>query len=161
MRKFSVGYSSGVAGKKMWLVYLLIFVVAFAFIGGGLWNLISKQSKIDGYVKTQAIVKDYKVSVERKHDENGFYTEVTTYAEIVTYTVDGMAYRDTNSVSSSSPKSIGSSMEIVYNPQDPSQCIFVKSTYLTSILLFVMGGVCSLIGVVIFVLDIKQKRREG
>ncbi len=156
MRKFGANYVSSGSGKKTWTVYLLIFVVAFAFIGGRIWNLISRQTKIDGYVKTLATVVDYKVSVERKHDDFGYY-EVKSYAEIVTYAVNGKDYRATNTVSSSSPKSIGSKMEIAYNPDDPSQCIFVKSTYLITILLFAIGGIASVIGIIMVFLDIKQK----
>ena len=73
MKKFGANYVSSGSGKKTWTVYSLIFVVAFAFIGGGIWNLSSRQTKIDGYVKTQATVVDYKVSVEIKHDDVGFY----------------------------------------------------------------------------------------
>ena len=87
---------SGGQSKNMWAVYLIIFVVGFAFIGGGLWNLISKQTKIDGYVKIEAYVQDYKESVSSHYDDNGFYHETTTYAEIVSYYVDGKVYFATN-----------------------------------------------------------------
>ena len=75
----------------------------------------------------------------------------------MTYAVNGKDFRATNTVSSSSPKSIGSKMEIAYNPDDPSQCIFVKSTYLITILLFAIGGIASVIGIIMVFLDIKQK----
>ena len=157
MKVFRASYVSSGSGKKTWIAYLLIFVVAFALIGGGIWFLISKQAKIDGYVKTQATVVGYKESVETKYDEFGYYTETKTYAEKVTYVVNGKEYRATHDVSSSSPKSIGSKIEIAYNPEDPSQCIFVKSTYITTILLFTIGGIASVIGFVMVFLDIKQK----
>ncbi|MDE5910930.1 MAG: DUF3592 domain-containing protein [Clostridia bacterium] len=157
MKVFSASYVSSGSGKKAWIAYLFIFVVAFAFIGGGIWNLLAKQAKIDGYVKTQATVVDYKVNVDRDYNDLGYYTETKTYAEKVTYVVNGKEYRATNDVSSSSPKSIGSKIEIAYNPEDPSQCIFVKSTYITTILLFAIGGIASVIGVIMVFLDIKQR----
>ncbi|MDE6361572.1 MAG: DUF3592 domain-containing protein [Clostridia bacterium] len=136
---------------------MLIFVVAFAFIGGGVWYLLSKQTKIDGYVKTQAVVVDYEESVETKYDDLGYYTETKTYAEKVTYVVNGKEYGATNDVSSSSPKSIGSKIEIAYDPENPSQCIFVESTYIMSILLLTIGGIASVIGFIMVFLDIKQR----
>ena len=38
MKKFGANYVSSGSGKKTWTVYSLIFVVAFAFIGGGIWD---------------------------------------------------------------------------------------------------------------------------
>lgn len=151
---------SGGQSKNMWAFYLIIFVVGFAFIGGGLWNLISKQTKIDGYVKIEAYVQDYKESVSSHYDDNGFYHETTTYAEIVSYYVDGKVYFATNNVSSSSPKRIGSKIEIAYDPQDPSDCIFVNSTYQLTIILMCVGGISFIIGFIMLALDIKKRNQN-
>lgn len=71
------------------------------------------------------------------------------YAEIVEYTVDGQTFHATSNMYSSNPKSVGSTLTLKYNPEDPKDVIF--SLYRGFLVPVIIAGVLVLAGIFIFI----------
>ena len=125
-----------------WIAFIMILVGVGVLVGASFYTVATRK-KLDRYVEINAVVIDYKESVSETDDG---YTIM--YAEIVQYEVDGITYKATNSASSNRPKRKGSTLKIVYNPANPADCIFVSSSNLLVIVLFVLGAGFSALGVV-------------
>ena len=133
-------------------IFLIIFIVLTAGIGTGV--LVYNENKAKGFVRVDAVVVDYKEKYDYDDDQ-------WMYSEIVEYVVDGVKYRAANSVWTNMPKSRGKEIEVAYNPDNPSQCVFVKSQNIFSLVLFIMSGI-GLIGLIAqFIMDRKAKRNSG
>lgn len=138
------------ANKRFYLIMALLAVI-FAVIGGAI--LLVTQKKTDGYVKTNAVVVDY---VEKREYDRDDLEYKYMYSEIVEYTVDGVKYTAQNSAYTNVPKPIGRRIEIVYDPQNPSKCVFIKNNNLFAIVFFVFSGVVILAGIAKFVADVRK-----
>ena len=64
--------------------------------------------------------------------------------------MDGKVYSATNSVWSTSPKGIGGEMKIAYDPNNPSDCIFVTNNYTLVAICFGL----SLVGLILLVITL-------
>ena len=130
-------------------VFIIFFIVLTAGIGTGL--LVYNENKAKGFVRVDAVVVGYKQKYDYDDDQ-------TMYSETVEYVVNGQKYTKQNPVWSSSPKRIGKTIEVAYNPDNPSQCEFVKSQNIFSLVLFIMSGIGAIGLVSQIVMDIKNKK---
>ena len=125
-----------IKNKKIILAILVGIILISALIGAVL--LVHNQKKLQGYVTTNAKVVDYNRRREYDYEE---HRDKYMYQEIVEYTVDGIKYTETNSVWTNAPTSIGGEKKIAYDPNSPSDCIFVADSYLGAIVCFIISGV--------------------
>ena len=131
--------------------FLVVFIALTAIIGAVI--LIYNENKVKGYVRVDATVVGY----EKRYD---YDDEQWMYREKVEFIVDGKTYEATNEVWSNAPKSIGKTIEIAYDPNNPNNNEFVKSKNIFSLVLFLMSGV-GVIGLVAqVVMDVKAKKRK-
>ena len=137
---------------SFWIAFIMILlgvgVLAFAS-----YYTVATRKKLNRYVEISAVVIDYKETISETDDSYHIL-----YAEIVQYQVDGVTYTATNSASSNSPKRKGSTLKIAYNPDDPADCIFVSSSNILVIVLFVLGAGFSAIGILFAVRLVKTLR---
>lgn len=130
-----------------WQVFL--FGLVFAIIGVGLlvfsiFTIKSYNEKNKTYVETNSVVIDY-----ARNDEG-------LVAIIVEYTVDDETYTKQSNAYSNTPKSIGTKVKIKYNPNNPSEAIWVNDS--TNIILPLMGGIFTLVGIIVAVSGAKKMR---
>ena len=83
------------------------------------------------------------------------YNEDNLRAIIVEYIVDGKTYREVSSIYSNNPKSIGTEVDIKYNPKDPSEIIWVNDSI--NIILPIISILFILVGIFIIKKNIKNK----
>lgn len=130
----------------------ILFGLIFAIIGGALlWFSVSSiktyNDKNETFKPVVATVVDY-----NQNDEG-------LQAIVVEYEVDGETYRKASNSYSNMPKSIGSTVEVKYNPLNPKDAIWVNDS--TNIIMPLIGGVFALIGVIIIISSaIKMKNGE-
>lgn len=91
-------------------IFLLLFGAAFAGIGG--WMMWLGASVQPGWQRSTGDV----VAAQTHHGDDG-----NTYTPIVQFTVDGVVYRAQSQISTSTYPTIGSKMDVAYNPSDPAQ----------------------------------------
>ncbi|MDE7191117.1 MAG: hypothetical protein K2O35_01395 [Clostridia bacterium] len=143
-------------GKSNFAVFILCLVIFIVFAAGGSFALYKNVSKTEGFVKTEAVVVDYKEKTD--YDVDRGYE--TMYCEIVEYTVDGQTYRASNSVWTNVPEDIGKKIDIAYDPDMPSNCVFVKSSYIFPMICFAIAAVTFAVLIAHVVTCIKLKNRH-
>lgn len=126
------------SGRKTFLITgFIILLVGIGLIVGGIFFNNSTNSKLKNWPTTYATVTGY--TVRRETDSDGY--ERMLYSATVEYTVDGRTYKKTENSSSSIKPSVGTSREIAYNPDDPSDAVFTgDSVILPTIIICVCGG---------------------
>lgn len=127
----------------------ILFGLIFVFVGIGLLlfsisNIIKYNQKNKTYTETTSIVVDY------ANNTDGLK------AIIVEYKVDGIAYKKQSNTYSNTPRSKGTKVNIKYNPDDPSDAIWVNDS--SNIMLPLLGGLFTLVGI-IFVVNIAKKMK--
>ena len=136
-------------------ILILIFVgpwllVGIAFLGVGLFSIISEHNQTKGYEKTTGILKDY---------TNCSYEDGSELCEaIYEYQVNGITY----SVSNSSLRNIGGFQQndiVYYNPNNPSESVMYAGWGTITI----VGFIIVIVIIVIFVLKniIMKKISKG
>lgn len=129
----------------------ILFGLIFAVIGIGL--LLFSVSTIKNYnQKNKTYTETTSVVVDYAYDDEGLE------AIIVEYTVDGKAYRKQSNSYSNMPKSKGTQVKVKYNPNDPSDAIWVNDS--TNIVLPLVGGLFALVGIIIVVSSAKKMKSE-
>ncbi|MDE6373330.1 MAG: DUF3592 domain-containing protein, partial [Clostridia bacterium] len=123
---------------------LWVAIVALA-IASGLWIFsiyytVSTCRRISAYTHINATVIDHAIVDGSYH--NGHFSG-STLAPIVEYTVDGKKYVAQDTMSSNIGKKIGSKREIAYNPDNPEECLFVKSQKSRVAFLFIFAAAVS------------------
>ncbi len=129
----------------------ILFGVIFAIVGicillFSVLNIRNYNQKNETYIETTSKVVDYA------------YNDEGLEAIIVEYTVDGQSYRKTSNSYSNMPKSKGSEVMIKYNPDNPSDVIWVKDS--ANIVLPLLGGLFTLVGIIIFVINVKKVKTQ-
>ncbi|MDE6372063.1 MAG: DUF3592 domain-containing protein [Clostridia bacterium] len=132
--------------KILLFVAIVLMVISLGLIAGGIVYTTHIVNKTKDYVKTDSTVVDI-AEVRMRDSEHGGMK--TLYAEIVEYVVDGVTYSAQNTTSSNRPKSIGSKIEISYNPNNPEEYVFPQNTVGASAILFVLGVVFGIAGIVL------------
>ena len=112
---------------------ILFTLVSLFFV---IWSFVytrNYNNNIDTYKEVSAIVVDYDVS---STDEN-------SKAIVVGYIVNGNSYRKTSTKYSNNNQAIGSSVDILYNPADPTDIIWSnkKSSYLVTFISLIFVGI--------------------
>lgn len=129
----------------------ILFGLIFAVIGIGL--LLFSVSTIKNYnQKNKTYTETTSVVVDYAYDDEGLE------AIIVEYTVDGKSYRKQSNSYSNMPKSKGTQVKVKYNPDDPSDAIWVNDS--TNIVLPLVGGLFALVGIIIAVSSAKKMKNE-
>lgn len=129
----------------------ILFGLIFAVIGIGL--LLFSVSTIKNYnQKNKTYTETTSVVVDYAYDDEGLE------AIIVEYTVNGKAYRKQSNSYSNMPKSKGTQVKVKYNPNDPSDAIWVNDS--TNIVLPLVGGLFALVGIIIVVSSAKKMKSE-
>lgn len=121
-------------------------------------HLREKQS---AWVRTDATVVH--VDQNRETDRDGDIRYM--YREVVEYTVYGITYRAKNDTWTNSPKYVGDSCPILYNPLNPSECIFVSTSQGWIPILYIAGSILGFAGAVgivyYFIGNAQHKKREN
>lgn len=128
------------------LVGLLILGAMFLGIGGifvASSQIDSAWTRVDGTI----------VGSDRSSSSD------STYAPIVSYTVNGATYQVKSSISTSSYPTVGNTMQVAYNPSAPGEAKIVsgKSTMLLLMIFPAIGLIMIILGPVMFV----RSRKRG
>ncbi|MCM1437609.1 MAG: DUF3592 domain-containing protein [Roseburia sp.] len=102
--------------------FLAAFLIAVTLTITGIVHAVEVGRKLGEYTHIQAVVTD-KVIVPGTGADH-----YSTVASVVEFEVDGVTYTIKNRVSSTgNSDKVGENIEIAYNPNDPNDCLFVKS----------------------------------
>lgn len=133
--------------RKPW--QRILFGLIFAVVGIGL--LLFSVSTIKTYnEKNKTFTETTSVVVDYAYNDEGLE------AIIVEYTVGGKAYRKQSNSYSNMPKLKGTQVKVKYNPNDPSDAIWVNDS--TNIVLPLVGGLFALVGIIIVVSSFKKMK---
>lgn len=136
--------------------FLAAFSIAAALTVTGIVHAVEVGRKLDEYTHIQAVVTD-KVIVPGTGADH-----YSTVASVIEFEVDGVTYTIKNRVSSTgNPDKVGEKIEIAYNPNDPNDCLFVKSEKNWCALRLVFSAVFLVIVVVFAAVLIASKKRES
>ena len=111
--------------------------------------------KNQNYIKTESTVIDVKLTQEAYTDAEGNIVEAE-YSATVKYTVDGKEYTDT--LDNVGKYNIGDTIEIYYNPSDPSQITQTKSIVLPIVI--IVAGAASLTGGIISAVNAVKRHKK-
>lgn len=127
----------GQGGTKVFsIIFLIIGIIVLVF---GIWSYATFAKKSETYLSTNGMVVEYKYSTST--DDYGNTEQLR--AEVVDYRVDGETYTCSSKTYSSNAKSIGTTMEVKYNPEDPSDAYLAKDK--GSWLIIAVGGTFTLV----------------
>lgn len=136
----NVGNSSPVKSLILGVIILIVGVCILVF---SISSIKSYNEKNKTYIETVSEVVDY----EYRGDQEK--------APIVEYEVNGVKYEKTHNSSSTNPLPRGSKVRLKYNPNDPTDVIWVTDA--SNILFPTVGGVFTLIGLVVTIGSIKKQ----
>lgn len=143
-----------IRGRAMRPIEAVIFGLVFTLCGLALlfysFQTIKDYKEKDAkYIEVSAEVVDY-----RENSEG-------LLAIIAEYEVDGEKYSKTGSTYSNSPKSIGSTVAVKYNPKNPKDAIWKNDS--TNLVLPLVSTGFTLVGLLIFItgiLGFKDKNKK-
>ena len=136
--------------KKNLLGGLFALVIGIGLSIYSIFYLKSFNEKKDTFKEVIGSVVDYKYDYS---DNNGFNESA---AVIVEYVVDGKTYKVESGSYSSIPDSLGTKISVMYNPTDPSDA-YIKGEESNSIIMPIVGGVFTLVGIAFLVQFFKNK----
>lgn len=139
--------------KGLLIGAIVVLIIALGLLAGGIAYTVNMTNKTKDYVKVDSTVVDI-VEVRVSDDDGGMKT---LYSEIVEYVVDGKTYSAKNTSASNMPKKKGEKITISYNPSNPSEYVFQENTVMLAAILFVMGAVFGIVGIVLIRFSIKLK----
>ena len=137
------------------IIAIVAMTIALGLIAGGIAYAVVTANKTRDYVKTDAIVTDIVEVRVTDHNHGG---KKTLYSEIVEYTVDGQTYSKQNTSASSLPKSKGSKITILYNADNPDDCVFKETTIANPVILIVLGVAFGIAGIALLRYYIKDRK---
>ena len=121
------------------LICLVVGFVAF-FLG----NLVTSGGK--NYETTTGVVKDYYM----KYSSEGN----VMYSEIAQFEVNGRWYEAVSKSQTSTPRMVGSSVQIKYNPNNPNDSYIYKK--IDDYIGLIVGAVFGVVGVILLVSGVKE-----
>ncbi|MDE7084429.1 MAG: ribosome biogenesis GTP-binding protein YihA/YsxC [Clostridia bacterium] len=138
-----------------------VSIVGFT-IAAGLWVFsiyytVNTSRKLSAYIHISATVIDNALVDGSYHHG---HTTGSTLAPIVEYTVDGVKYVAKDNMSSNIGKKVGARLQIAYNPDNPEECLFVKSEKGLFAFLFVFSACLTAAGTAIATYLVKDLKRE-
>lgn len=127
----------------------IIFGLIFVLVGAGLiWfsvrTITEYNQKSSEFHEVAGQVIDYN------------YNDDGLQAIIVEYTVDGQKYTKISSSYSSMPKSIGTEIELKYNPDNPKEAIWVNDS--ANIIMPLVGVIFTIVGIIVIVIAKKNSK---
>lgn len=131
--------------NKPWmgiLIGILFSIIGIIMLFISVKNIKSYNEKNDSYIETIADVIDYN------------YNDEGLKAIIVQYKVEGNYYQKASNTYSTSAKSIGSQINIKYNPEDPNDVIWSNDS--SNFILPIVGAMFLLFGIVSSIVSIKN-----
>lgn len=126
------------SGHKGFVLIMLIGVVLLA-------------AAVTYHVLTEGTHTEAKVTgYEREYKENSDGERELMYRTILEYTVDGTRYEAKGMSITNVPPLTGVIVKIAYNPESPEDFIEIGESNSVKILLYVIGGILTCAGVVLF-----------
>ncbi len=138
--------------KTELFVGIFVLILGIGLTVGAFIFKNERERKINSWPHTQAVVVDYEADWDDDDDDY-------MYREIVSYTVDGKNYRKKSDSSSNIRPSLGVTREIAYNPDKPSECVFVESLTPIFIIMLIVGVGFTAASVMLFVQVAKKNRQ--
>ena len=115
------------------------------------------ENKYGDWIRVQGRVVDYEEEYKRG-SENDYHWY---YSEIVEYEVNGKSYRKTSQSSSNIRPTIGKTREVAYNPDNVQESVLLSTDKKpVVIILYSMGGIFTVVGVLGLITKIKEKVKE-
>lgn len=136
----NVGNSSPITSIIVGVIIVFIGVFMLTF---SISSIKSYNDKSKTYIETVSKVVDYKYSGDQER------------TPIVEYEVNGIRYEKTHNTSSANPLPLGTQVRLKYNPNDPTDAIWVNDA--SNIFLPIAGSVFTLIGLVVTIGSIKEQ----
>lgn len=133
--------------------FILAFILLFSviFLSVGFFMSKSTSNKMQVYTESTVGVITYIDSyISESKDMDGHISHTRMYTNTYEYTVDGIDYTLTDSISTNHEGNIGDEMTIRYNPINPNEAISEKDIDGSSF----MGLIFSIIGGVVFVVSL-------
>lgn len=137
---------------KLVVTCFLVFSVLLSGIiclATGIKDTYQTSKKTKNYIKTTSYYKDYEIYDSYDKRNHGRTENHTTYRLIYIYEVDGKEYSIKTDYGSGSIPSQNSSREIKYNPDNPSEAVFIGTNRNSGLIYF---GAFFLLGGMVFVL---------
>ena len=142
---------------KRWELWVsaIILTIASGLLIFAICYTVNVGRKLSSYTHIDATVIDYKLETE------GPITHRRSYDfTVVEYKVDGVTYRATDKASALAKGKVGSLVKIAYNPDDPAECVFVRSEKSLMSFLFIFATLLAAMGTAIATVFVKDLKRE-
>lgn len=151
------GYSAVKKAVKRWEFWVSIVALSIAV---GLWAFsiyytADKSRKLSAYTHINAVTVGYNLETLGSGKDRH-----SSYFAVVEYQVDGVTYRAQDKMSVDVVDRVGKLREIAYNPDDPAECLFVKSEKSLFAFLFVFSALCTAAGVATATYLVSDLKRE-
>ena len=142
---------------KRWELWVsaIILTIASGLLIFAICYTVNVGRKLSSYTRIDATVIDYKLETE------GPITHRRSYDfTVVEYKVDGVTYRATDRASALAKGKVGSLIKIAYNPDNPAECVFVRSERSLTSFLFIFAALLAAMGTVTATVFAKDLKRE-
>jgi len=133
--------------------FILIAIFGIILIVAGVIYQIVTDRKFAEWPRTDAKVVAYAREIGSDVDS----VDGWVYYEIFEYTVDGKVYKVRSRSHSSVPPILGVSDKIAYNPKNPRDFIEVNEGIPVEIFLYIIGGLLTCAGVVLFLISSRKR----
>ncbi len=145
---------------KRWEFWVSIvgLSIAAGLLAFSIYYTVTKSRELSAYTHINATVIDNELV--KGHYVHGHNYTGSTLALVVEYTVDGVKYVAQDNMSTNMGKKIGSILEIAYNPDDPADCLFVKSEKSCFAFLFSFTALWTAAATAIAVVFVQGLKRE-
>ncbi|MDE7379527.1 MAG: ribosome biogenesis GTP-binding protein YihA/YsxC, partial [Clostridia bacterium] len=109
---------------KRWEFWVSIvgFLIEAGLLAFSIYYTADKSRKLSAYTHINATTVDYKLEPSGHGKDKHYY-----YHAVVEYKVDGVKYTARDMMSVGIGDGVGKLKEIAYNPDNPAECLFVKS----------------------------------
>ena len=126
--------------------FVLIMLIGVVLLATAVTYHVLTEGKIKHWTHTEAKVTGY----EREYKENSDGERELMYRTILEYTVDDTRYEAKGMSVTNVPPLTGVIVKIAYNPESPEDFIEIGESNSVKILLYVIGGILTCAGVVLF-----------
>lgn len=134
--------------KNKILLYKLVAIIpGILMILLGINITVSNNKFMKSNPKTTAMITDIEITYRDNHNSNKRLHENENREFLVTYTVDGETYENIKTGYYTSSRSVGDTITIYYDKDNPRYIIMKDGEYFPLILLSVMGLTFILLGV--------------
>lgn len=147
--------------KIIKIVLIVFFILGILLLLGSLFMTYQQLNFVHQAQTTLAVVVDNKISSSK--DSNG--KQSVTYCPIFQFSEAGGQRYSIRSHTCSRPAryAIGERVEVLYRPDDPNEARLNNfgSLYLAPLILAILGGLFTLVGVVVFTLNHLRNKRKN